>query len=158
MVRVLIATLVVFHSLSVIGVAQTCLHDGGESPEQQARRKLAISAARAINTLQHRTRRVENGDFKVTWTPTSFETMKQLSVLPSDQLPQIGSPAVPLSFASDSDLIPGWRLKLDVVTSTGPSPSSPGGYWFMIRDTTDPCGFAIVSNNDGVIFTSSPLR
>jgi hypothetical protein len=43
----------------------------------------------------------------------------------------------------------GWRLTLDV---------SDHGYWFMIKDTTDPCGFAYVSNELGVIFRAEPIR
>ena len=32
---------------------------------------------------------------------------------------------------------PQWKLTLDVTES---------GYWFMIKDTADPCGFAFISN------------
>ena len=32
------------------------------------------------------------------------------------------------------------------------------GYWFMIRDMTDTCGFAYISNQNGVIFTAEPIR
>jgi hypothetical protein len=28
----------------------------------------------------------------------------------------------------------------------------------MIKDTADPCGFAFVSNQDGVIYTAEPIR
>ena len=32
------------------------------------------------------------------------------------------------------------------------------GYWFMIKDKIDPCGFAYVSNQVGVIFNAEPIR
>lgn len=32
------------------------------------------------------------------------------------------------------------------------------GYWFMIADLADPCGFAYISNQAGVIFSSEPIR
>ena len=153
MVRNFVPTMLAFLALSGTGFAQTCLHEGAESPEQQARRQLAISAARAINTLQHRSRKIEKGDLKLTMSPV-FQAMQQLSLLPKDQVPQIGNPPVPLSFATDADMIPGWRLKLELTTIRGVSQ----GYWFIIRDTTDPCGFSIVSNNDGIIFSANPLR
>lgn len=45
--------------------------------------------------------------------------------------------------------MPGWTLTLDL---------TPQGYWFMIKDKTDPCGFAFVSNQDGLIFEAQPIR
>ena len=44
---------------------------------------------------------------------------------------------------------PQWKLTLDVTES---------GYWFMIKDTADPCGFAFISNQAGVIFSAEPIR
>jgi hypothetical protein len=32
------------------------------------------------------------------------------------------------------------------------------GYWFMVKDKTDPCGFAFLSNTAGVIYTAEPIR
>jgi hypothetical protein len=46
-------------------------------------------------------------------------------------------------------VIPGWQLTLD---------RTEGGYWFMIKGKTDPCGLAFVSNQQGVIFTAEPIR
>lgn len=45
--------------------------------------------------------------------------------------------------------VPGWELRLDL---------TPSGYWFMVSDKSDPCGFAFVSNQDGVIFEARPIR
>jgi hypothetical protein len=49
----------------------------------------------------------------------------------------------------DEEILPGWKLTLDVTEQ---------GYWFMIKDTTDPCGFAYVSNQAGLIFNAEPIR
>ena len=54
-----------------------------------------------------------------------------------------------LNFTPGADLSPGWELTLDL-TSTG--------YWFMIKDKTDPCGLGFISNQDGLIFDARPLR
>jgi hypothetical protein len=32
------------------------------------------------------------------------------------------------------------------------------GYWFMIKDKLDPCGFAYISNQAGLIFRAEPIR
>ena len=54
-----------------------------------------------------------------------------------------------ISLKPDSDILPNWLLTLGVTQN---------GYWFMIKDKTDPCGFAYVSNQDGVIFAAEPIR
>ena len=53
------------------------------------------------------------------------------------------------SFERGEELFPGWELTLD---------DSATGYWFMIKDRTDPCGFACISNRAGVIYTAEPIR
>jgi hypothetical protein len=45
--------------------------------------------------------------------------------------------------------MPGWTRTLDVTAE---------GYWFMIRDKSDACGFTLVSNQPGLIFEAQPLR
>ena len=54
-----------------------------------------------------------------------------------------------ISLDPGTDILPNWELKLDV---------TPTGYWFMIRDKIDSCGFAFISNQAGVIFTAEPIR
>lgn len=54
-----------------------------------------------------------------------------------------------LNFTPGQELMPGWELTLDVTQD---------GYWFMIKDKTDPCGFAYISNKMGVIYTAEPIR
>ena len=43
----------------------------------------------------------------------------------------------------------GFEVHLDVLDRA---------FWFEVVDTTDPCGFRYVSNQDGVIFTAEPIR
>ena len=45
--------------------------------------------------------------------------------------------------------MPGWELRLDVTAN---------GYWFSIKDKTDPCGLTFVSNQQGLILEAQPLR
>lgn len=54
-----------------------------------------------------------------------------------------------ISLNPQEDFVPGWTLTLDV---------SETGYWFMVQDKTDPCGFAFVTTQAGAILTATPLR
>ena len=47
------------------------------------------------------------------------------------------------------EFLPPCKLTLDVTES---------GYWFMIKDTADPCGFPYISHQAGVIFSAEPIR
>lgn len=118
--------------------AQQCLHGSDETPEQQARRRQAVGAARAVNTIQaNHPRRAEKRFLRHEELAASPFVLKQTESVSS------------FNFAPGQDVLPGWELKLDVMD---------GGYWFMIKDKTDPCGFAYISNNIGIIYTAAPLR
>ena len=54
-----------------------------------------------------------------------------------------------ISLGPEVEILPNWKLTLDVTQK---------GYWFMIKDTADPCGFAYISNQAGVIFHAEPIR
>ena len=54
-----------------------------------------------------------------------------------------------ISLGAEAEILPNWKLTLDVTKN---------GYWFMIKDTADPCGFAYISNQGGVIFHAEPIR
>jgi hypothetical protein len=54
-----------------------------------------------------------------------------------------------MSLNPAEDIVPGWALTLDVTEK---------GYWFMVKDAQDPCGFAFISNQTGLIFTAEPIR
>ena len=118
---------------------QQCLHGPDATPEQQARKKAALQAARQINTLQANGS-VARGGRNLTRVEMADAYAEQLKKRPA---------ATPLVFDRMSDVIPGWQLTFDKTET---------GYWFMIKDTADPCGFAYISNQNGVIFTAEPVR
>jgi hypothetical protein len=134
---------VVFSTTSVVSAyAQQCLHGSGEAPDQAARRREALTATRTINNIQAnqpgsankvylRHADLVNSPFAVKMRESVNQTTKRISLNP------------------DEEILPGWKLTLDVTEQ---------GYWFMIKDTTDPCGFAYVSNQAGLIFNAEPIR
>jgi hypothetical protein len=118
---------------------QKCQHGPDSTPEQQARRREALGAARNVNNMQanqpaargNRYLRHEDlaaSPFAVKQTSPAF---KKLNLTPGE------------------DILPGWQLTLEV---------SDDSYWFMIKDKTDPCGFAFISNKAGIIYTAEPIR
>ena len=120
--------------------AQQCLHGANEAPDQAARRKEAITAARAVHNIQanrgggplyFRHDELAAAPYAQTMKTSTNETIRRISLDPF------------------GDILPGWKLTLDV---------SREGYWFMIKDRTDPCGFAFVSTQEGLIYTAEPLR
>ncbi|MBY0497262.1 MAG: hypothetical protein K2Y23_23905 [Cyanobacteria bacterium] len=137
MVKIALALLA---SLVISGpaLAQTCLHPStSETPEQIARRRAALAAARTINNIQYN-------------RPGAREKV----FLRHDELasaPFVTKSPTPTAIvlAPDQDIVPGWRLSLDTY---------PGGYWFSITDVTDPCKFTYISNHSGLIYTAEPLR
>ena len=121
-------------------LAQTCLHGADSTDEQKARKREALGATRQINNLQAN-RRPEAGQPK-------YLNQTEMAIYYADLTKK--TPArQPLIFDPASEVLPGWQLTLD---------KTEHGYWFMIKDKTDPCGFAYVSNQQGVIFTAEPIR
>jgi hypothetical protein len=119
--------------------AQQCLHGAASTDEQKARKREALGGARQINTLQANRPEAREG---------KFLNQTEMAVYYAD--PTTKTPArQPLIFDPASEVLPGWQLTLD---------KTDKGYWFMIKDTTDPCGFAYLSNQEGVIFTAEPIR
>lgn len=119
--------------------AQDCLHGANETAEQKTRRQEALRATRQINTLQANRPEAREGKFlgqeeMATWYA---DVVKQKAV------------SNPLIFDPAADVIPGWQLTLN---------KTEKGYWFMIRDKADPCGFAFISNQAGIIYTAEPIR
>ena len=135
-----IAGCVAFLALSVPTFAQQCLHGVDESAEQKARKREALSAARQVNTLQANRPDARNG---------KFLNQTEMAVYYADLTKQRGALNPALIFDPASEVLPGWQLTLD---------KTEKGYWFMIKDKTDPCGFAYVSNHEGVILTAEPIR
>lgn len=122
--------------------AQQCLHGPEESGEQAARKREALTATRNINNIQANQpggratqylhyEELDASPYAFTMRQSTNDTVKRISLIPG------------------TDILPNWQLTLDV---------TPKGYWFMIKDKTDPCGFAYISNQQGVIFTAEPIR
>ena len=72
-----------------------------------------------------------NAPFTAKMRQSNNETLKRLSLTPG------------------TDVLPDWQLTLDTAGQ---------GYWFMIKDKLDPCGFAYISNQAGLIFRAEPIR
>ena len=120
---------------------QQCLHGPNETPEQQARRREALTATRTVNNLQaNQPGSATNTYLRQVELPTS-----RFAQGPNGQSDFFKK----LNFTPGEELMPGWQLTLDVTQD---------GYWFMIKDKTDPCGFAYISNKIGVIYTAEPIR
>ncbi len=127
---------------SGIAYAQDCLHGATENADQAARRREALTAARNINNIQAnqpgaatgqflRHEELSSSPFAARMREFTTETVKRMSLNPG------------------TDVLPGWQLTLDVTSQ---------GYWFMIKDRTDSCGFAYISNQAGVILRAEPIR
>jgi hypothetical protein len=128
--------------LAVTRLRRECLHGPTESAEQAARRREALTAVRNINNLEANQPGAAN---------RSYLSADQLASSPYAARMR-DSPDVTvkrLSLNPGTDILPNWQLTLDVTTQ---------GYWFMLKDKTDPCGFAFVSNQAGLIFRAEPIR
>jgi hypothetical protein len=123
---------------AVPAAAQQCLHGPDETTEQRSRRREAVAAARAVNTIQaNQLRRSEKRFIRHEELATSAFVANQSQSF------------TVFNFAPGADIVPGWELTLDVTDAA---------YWFMVKDKTDPCGFAYISNTKGVIYTAEPIR
>ena len=133
---------IVFCMFSAPALAQQCLHESGETPEQIGRRRAALAATRTVNNIQFNRPEAKN---KV------FLGHAELGSSPFAARMKDANDAIvrQMSLQPDTDIVPGWRLTLDV---------TPTGYWFSVKDTTDPCGFAYISNHSGLIYTAQPLK
>lgn len=122
-----------------LAAGQDCLHGPDEAVEQKTRKRAALNAARGIHNLQMH--RPAAGERKV------LDVAEMAARYAED--PAITRSPDPLNFDPAGDLIPGWQLTFDKTET---------GYWFMIKDKTDPCGFAYVSNEKALIYNAQPIR
>lgn len=118
-----------------------CLHGPTETAEQAQRRAAALTATRAINTVQARLS--SRGRYY------NHVEMASAPEFANELRAAYSTFAERLSLAPGTELLPGWTLALDVAGQ---------GYWFLVSDTTDPCGFAYLSNHVGVIYRAEPIR
>ena len=118
--------------------AQQCLHGAGETTEQQGRRRQALNAARAVNTIQ------ANRPDRAT-----RQYLRQIELGSSTYALSHRDTVASFDFSPGQEVLPGWELRLELTEA---------GYWFMIRDKTDLCGFAYISNEHGLIYNAEPIR
>jgi hypothetical protein len=140
--RVALITLALAAIGSAEASAQQCVPGAAVTAEQTTRGREALTATRTINNLE------------ANQPGSRTKTYVRQSELPTSPFAaQQTGPAAEflkkLTFTPGEELMPGWQLTLDV---------TPEGYWFMLKDKTDPCGFAFVSNQNGVIYTAEPIR
>ena len=140
--RLATAFTIISLSISASAYAQQCLHGPNQAPEQTARRREALAATRTINNIKFNQPAARERVFFRHAQLAESPIGASMRAAPTGLASRI-------SFSPDTDILPGWKLTLDV---------SQTGYWFKIADTTDPCGFAFISNDSGVIYTAEPLR
>jgi hypothetical protein len=126
--------IVVLTALAIPAFAQQCLHGPDESAEQKTRRQQALGAARAVNTMQAGQPGARAKAFLDHAALAEFAAQK---------------PAGRYDLKPGAEILPGWQLTLS---------RTDAGYWFMIKDTTDACGFAYVSNQVAIIYSAEPIR
>ena len=135
----LLAVFLSLAGLTAVNAQPQCLHGPNETPDQQARRRAALQATRTVNNLQANqpgaASRVYLRHDQLTTSPFAA---KQTSEFFKS-----------LKFTPGEEVLPGWELTLEVTAD---------GYWFMIQDKTDPCGFAYISNRAGLIYMAEPIR
>ena len=109
-----------------------CLHTPGkETPAQRDRSIAAIAAMRAINTAQSSYSAKNSGKYGRREELAAYLDASRYNLI------------------EGAEIVPGFELTLD---------RSEKGYWFMITDKTDPCGYRFISNERGLIFAAVPLR
>lgn len=142
MTRLVVAFTIVSALGSAPAYAQQCLHGPNEAADQTARRREALTATRTINNIQHNQPAAREKQFIRHAQLADSPYATSMKAKPNELTKRI-------SFVPDAEILPGWKLTLDV---------SSDGYWFAIKDTTDPCGFTYISNTSGLIYTAEPIR
>lgn len=120
-------------------VVQECTASAPTAAEQSARRD-AVKTARIINSAQANQPGRLDG---------KYLSQIDLHAALLRQRERGGDPFLSrLNFSPDAPVFDAWTLKLDL---------TPTGYWFIIKNPNDPCVFAVISNEQGSIFTTQPL-
>ena len=136
----ILAVMTVGASASPPSRQQSCLHDANETPDQAVRRKEALGAARTVNNIEAN----QPGS-----ASRQYFAHEQLASAPFVQKNAANAQIAVMNFAPGAEILPGWKLTLDVTRD---------GYWFMIKDVSDPCGFTWISNQVGLIYKAEHLR
>jgi hypothetical protein len=122
--------------------AQPCAADRTLTAEQTARRRQGVVLARTVHNLQINQPGAAARKYFAQQDLGTSPFMTRLSGEPGEFRDR-------LNFTPGAEILPGWELKLDVTSA---------GYWFLIKDKTDPCGLTFVSNEAGVILQARPLQ
>jgi hypothetical protein len=138
MLQRLTLTVLTFVILVGTAAAQQCLHEGAVASDQLAREREALWVMRLINTFQANSEAMQGIYLGHAQLGATLGAARNLAQRRPD-----------LSLKPGDAVLPGWKLTLD---------TTEGGYWFMITDTTDPCGFSFISNQAGVILRATPIR
>jgi hypothetical protein len=133
------ALLVFTVAIPALAGAQQCLHGADENAQEKTRKRAALTATRQINTLQANRSGARTGIYL-----DQAELAAWYATAPTEV-----RGTASLNFDRGGEVIPGWQLTLE---------KTQNGYWFMIKDKADPCGFAYISNQAGVIFAAEPIR
>ena len=140
LVKQLVAIGFVALTAPVFAQQQTCLHDANETPDQAVRRREALGATRNVNNIQANQPGSQS---------RQYFAHEQLASSPFVQKNAANAQIAVMNFAPGAEILPGWKLTLDVTRE---------GYWFMIKDVSDPCGFTWISNQNGLIYKAEHLR
>ena len=118
-----------------VAQAQQCLHANTETSDERQRRSDAVAALRTLNTAQMMNRSIAQRfvDFQELVASAAWASMNRSGKL---------------STVPGTDLLPGFVLHL---TTDG------GRYSISLKDKTDPCGFTVYTNDQGVIFAGYPI-
>lgn len=145
MTRIAVLTVFVCLGAANLTTAQTrgtCEPNATPTAEQQARRRDGVRLARLVNTAEANQPGAAS---------KQYLRQEELATSPYVHKRMEGQDAfvTSLNFKAGEEVMPGWELKLDVTND---------GYWFMVKDKTDACGFAYISNQNGLIYTAEPIR
>ena len=147
MTRIMLSSaLVLALSTSSATFAQkpACLHqEGSEAQAERARREEALQATRLINTVTAQNQRFGSKRY-LAWS--EIADSGALATLRSDGGP-MGQLVRKIRWGTPEPL-PGWNMHF--VTSGD-------AYAFRLRDVRDPCGFAYLSDESGVIWEGQPI-
>jgi hypothetical protein len=124
----------------------------GQSPTQSydsvhARRSMAVNLLRAINTAEY-PYKSKHGTF-ASWDVLvmSEEFNGQGMPFATQNAPQLAN----VHFSKAPEILPGWMLRLNVT-------SNRKGYDVLLEDETDKtCGYAVVTNESGLIRQSKTI-
>ena len=126
-------------AITTPALAQQCLHGADEMPQQKTRRVQALGATRNVNNMQANQPGARGN---------KYLRHDELAASPF-AAKQTNEQFKALNLTPNEEILPGWQLTLEV---------GDDSYWFIVKDKTDPCGFAYISSKAGLIYSAEPIR